>query len=132
MSHKSADRIRNVALVGHRGCGKTSVCEAMLYEAGAVNRLGKVDDGNTVSDSAEDEQARGMSIDAAVVGFEHDGRKLNVIDTPGDPSFVAEAAGALRSPIPRSSSSTPSPGSRSGPTGSGAAPPRPGCRGSSS
>jgi len=95
MSHKSADRIRNVALVGHRGCGKTSVCEAMLYEAGVVNRLGKVDDGNTVSDSAEDEQARGMSIDAAVVGFEHDGRKLNVIDTPGDPSFVAEAAGAL-------------------------------------
>ncbi|HET6829857.1 MAG TPA: elongation factor G, partial [Solirubrobacterales bacterium] len=95
MSHKPADRIRNVALVGHRGCGKTSVCEAMLYEAGVVNRLGRVDDGSTVTDSAEDEKARGMSIDAAVVTFEHDGRKLNVIDTPGEPSFMAEAAGAL-------------------------------------
>jgi len=95
MSHKPAGRIRNVALVGHRGCGKTSVCEAMLYEAGVVNRLGKVDDGTTVTDSAEDEQARGMSIDAAVVTFEHDGRKLNVLDTPGEPSFVAEAASAL-------------------------------------
>jgi len=95
MSHKPADRIRNVALVGHRGCGKTSVCEAMLFEAGVVNRLGRVDDGTTVTDSAEDEQTRGMSIDAAVVTFEHDGRKLNVIDTPGEPSFIAEAAGAL-------------------------------------
>ena len=95
MSHKSADRIRNVALVGHRGCGKTSACEAMLFEAGVVNRLGRVDDGSTVTDSAEDEKARGMSIDAAVVSFEHDGRKLNVIDTPGEPSFIAEAASAL-------------------------------------
>ena len=95
MSHKSADRIRNVALVGHRGCGKTSVCEAMLFEAGVTNRLGRVDDGSTVTDSAEDEKARGMSIDAAVVTFEHDERKLNVIDTPGEPSFIAEAAAAL-------------------------------------
>ena len=95
MSHKPTDRIRNVALVGHRGCGKTSVCEAMLYEAGVVNRLGKVDDGSTVTDSADDEKARGMSIDAAVVTFEHGGRKLNVIDTPGEPSFVADAAAAL-------------------------------------
>jgi elongation factor G len=95
VSHKPADRIRNVALVGHRGCGKTSVCEALLYEAGVVNRLGRVDDGNTVADAAEDEKARGMSIDAAVCSFEHDRRKLNVIDTPGEPSFLAEAIGAL-------------------------------------
>mgnify|MGYP000226898447 CR=1 FL=1 len=95
MSHKPADRIRNVALVGHRGSGKTSLCEALLYEAGVVSRLGSVDAGTTVSDSSADEQQRGMSIDAAVCSFEHDGRKLNVIDTPGEPSFVAEALAAL-------------------------------------
>ena len=66
MSHKAADRIRNVALIGHRGCGKTSLHEAMLFEAGAVNRLGTVADCSTVSDHEPDEQARGMSIDACV------------------------------------------------------------------
>ncbi len=95
MSHKPADRIRNVALIGHRGCGKTSVCEAMLFEAGVVNRVGKVDEGTTVTDTASDEKTRGMSIDLAAVTFEHDGRKVNVIDTPGEPSFLAEPIAAL-------------------------------------
>jgi elongation factor G len=95
VSHKPADRIRNVALVGHRGSGKTSLCEALLFEAGVISRLGSVDAGTTVSDSSADEQQRGMSIDAAVCSFEHDNRKLNVIDTPGEPSFVAEALSAL-------------------------------------
>jgi elongation factor G len=94
--HKAADRIRNVALIGHRGCGKTSLHEAMLFEAGATRRLGTVADGGTVSDSEPDEQAREMSIGAAVAGFEYDGRAINLIDTPGEPSFVAEAAAALR------------------------------------
>src|SRR5918996_5344378 len=96
MSHKAADRIRNVALVGHRGCGKTSLHEAMLFEAGAVNRLGAVADGSTVSDHEPDEQEREMSIGAAVACFEHDGRKINLIDTPGEPSFVADAIAAMR------------------------------------
>src|SRR6476659_1063370 len=91
-----ADRIRNVALVGHRGSGKTSLNEALLYEAGAINRLGSVTDGTTVSDSEEDEQARGMSISAALASFEWKGVKVNLIDTPGEPSFVADALGALR------------------------------------
>ncbi len=95
MPHK-ADRIRNVALIGHRGCGKTSLHEAMLFEAGATRRLGNVGDGSTVSDSEPDEQAREMSIGAAVASFEHDGREINLIDTPGEPSFVADAAAALR------------------------------------
>src|SRR5204863_708146 len=96
MAHKPADRIRNVALIGHRGSGKTSLCEALLYEAGVVNRLGRVDDGSTVSDFEPDEQEREMSIDATVASFEYSDRKLNLIDTPGEPSFVADTLGALR------------------------------------
>ncbi|MFL5869716.1 MAG: elongation factor G [Solirubrobacterales bacterium] len=94
--HKAPDRIRNVALVGHRGSGKTSLAEAILFESGVINRLGKVDDGSTVCDFEPDEQERGMSIGAAVTSFEHDGRKVNMIDTPGEPSFVADTLGALR------------------------------------
>jgi len=94
--HKAADRIRNVALIGHRGCGKTSLHEAMLFEAGAVNRLGTVAEGSTVSDHEPDEQERQMSINAAVACFEHGGREINLIDTPGEPSFVADAIAALR------------------------------------
>ena len=91
-----ADRIRNVALVGHRGSGKTSLNEALLYQAGAINRLGTVIDGTTASDSDPDEQARQMSISASLSSFEWDDRKINLIDTPGEPSFVADALGALR------------------------------------
>src|SRR3954447_8884370 len=91
-----ADRIRNVALVGHRGSGKTSVNEALLFQAGAVNRLGTVLDGNTASDSDPDEQARQRSISASLSSFEWDDRKINLIDTPGEPSFVADSLGALR------------------------------------
>src|SRR6201993_4822714 len=94
--HKAADRIRNVALVGHRGSGKTSLHEALLFEAGVVNRLGTVVDGTTVSDADEDEKARQMSISAAVTSFEWQERKVNLLDTPGDPSFIADALGALR------------------------------------
>ncbi|HEX8753394.1 MAG TPA: elongation factor G [Solirubrobacterales bacterium] len=96
MSHKAADRIRNVALIGHRGSGKTSLHEAMLYEAGAIGRLGSVEDGSTVSDHEPDERSRGLSINVCVSCFEHADREINLIDTPGDPSFVADAAAALR------------------------------------
>src|ERR687884_2032422 len=94
--HKAADRIRNVALVGHRGSGKTSLFEALLFEAGATNRLGSVADGTTVSDSAPDEKQREMSIAASLASFRWQDRKINLIDTPGEPSFVAEALAALR------------------------------------
>ncbi len=96
MAHESPKRIRNVALAGHRGSGKTSVNEALLFTAGAVNRLGSVADGTTVSDSAVDEKAREMSISAGLSSFRWDDRKINLIDTPGDPSFVADALCALR------------------------------------
>src|SRR5439155_1410921 len=94
--HKPADRIRNVALVGHRGSGKTSLHEALLFQAGAINRLGSVVDGTTVSDADPDEKARQMSISAALSSFEWQERKVNLLDTPGDPSFIADALGALR------------------------------------
>ena len=95
MPHVEPDRIRNVALVGHRASGKTSLTEALLFEAGAINRLGSVDDGTTVSDHAPDERARGMSIAAGVASCRWQDRKVNLIDTPGDPSFVADALAAL-------------------------------------
>ncbi len=94
--HKPADRIRNVALVGHRGSGKTSLNEALLFEAGAINRMGTVVDGTTVSDADPDEKARQMSITAAMSTFEWQERKVNLIDAPGDSSFIADALGALR------------------------------------
>src|SRR4051794_5282471 len=92
----AADRIRNVALVGHRGSGKTSLHEALLFEAGATTRLGSVADGTTVSDSDEDEKSRGMSISASLASFEWRDTKVNLIDTPGEPSFIADSLGALR------------------------------------
>ena len=94
--HTAADRIRNVALVGHRGAGKTSLHEALLFEAGVTSRLGSVTDGNTVSDAEPDEQARQMSIATTLSSFEWSERKINLLDTPGEPSFVADALGALR------------------------------------
>jgi len=94
--HKPADRIRNVALVGHRGSGKTSLHEALLFQAEAINRMGSVVDGTTTSDTDPDEKARQMSITASVATFEWQERKVNLIDTPGDSSFVADALGALR------------------------------------
>jgi elongation factor G len=96
MAHESPKRIRNVALVGHRGSGKTSVNEALLFTAGAINRLGSVADGTTVSDSAPDEKAREMSISGSLSSFRWADRKINLIDTPGEPSFVADALCALR------------------------------------
>jgi elongation factor G len=94
--HKAADRIRNVALIGHRGSGKTSLHEALLFQSGAVSRLGSVSEGTTVSDAEPDERARKMSLQAALSSFQWQERRVNLLDTPGDPSFVADALAALR------------------------------------
>jgi elongation factor G len=92
----AADRIRNVALVGHRGSGKTSLNEALLFEAGVTTRLGTIADGSTVSDADPDEKERQMSISAALSSFDWKDCQINLLDAPGDPSFVADALGALQ------------------------------------
>jgi elongation factor G len=89
-------KIRNVAVVGHRGTGKTSLVEAMLFQAGKTNRLGTVDAGSTVCDWDDDEQARQMSLQASLCHLEWQGRKINLVDTPGDPGFQGDAISALR------------------------------------
>jgi len=90
------EKIRNVAVVGHRGTGKTSLVEAMLFQAGATNRLGTVEAGSTVSDWDEDEQRRQMSLAASLCHLEWDGLKINLIDTPGDAGFQGDAIASLR------------------------------------
>jgi elongation factor G len=89
-------KIRNVAVVGHRGTGKTSLVEALLFQTGKVARLGVIDGGTTVSDADEDEQRRRMSIALSLVHTEWQGRKINLVDVPGDPGFQGEARCALR------------------------------------
>jgi elongation factor G len=88
--------IRNVAVVGHRGTGKTSLVEALLFTAGATNRLGAVEQGSTVSDWDEDEHKRQMSLSAALCHADWKGVKVNLIDTPGDAGFQADAIASLR------------------------------------
>jgi elongation factor G len=89
-------KIRNVAVVGHRGTGKTSLVEAMLFQAGAINRLGSVEAGTTVSDWDEDEHRRQMSLASSLAHLEWQGRKINLIDTPGDSGFQADTIASMR------------------------------------
>lgn len=96
MKRYSPDRIRNVAVVGHGGTGKTSLVEAMLFHAKAIERLGKVDDGTTTTDFDPEEIRRKHTINVSIAPLEWDGAKINLIDTPGYPDFVGEMVGALR------------------------------------
>ena len=89
-------KIRNVAVVGHRGTGKTSLVEAMLFQAGRINRLGTVEAGTTVTDWDDDEHRRQMSLAASLASLEWQGRKINLIDTPGDSGFQADTIATLR------------------------------------
>ena len=89
-------KIRNVAVVGHRGTGKTSLVEAMLFQAGALNRLGTVEQGSTVSDWDEEGHRRQMSLAAALCHLEWQGRKVNAIDAPGDAGFQGDTIAAMR------------------------------------
>src|SRR5262245_52755075 len=91
-----AANIRNVAVVGHGGCGKTQLVSALLFSAGMVNRLGKVDEGNTVTDYDEEEIARKHTLAASLAYAEWNKTKINFIDTPGFGNFFSDARAAMR------------------------------------
>ena len=91
----TTDKIRNIVLLGHGGAGKTTLAEAMCYLAGVTSRMGKVEDGNTVSDFTKEEQKRGFSIRTAMLPIEWQGCKVNVLDTPGYFDFVGEVEEAI-------------------------------------
>ncbi len=89
-------KIRNVALVGHGGAGKTSLAEALLFNAGAIVRLGRVEDGSTVCDFDPEEQRRNISVSLALAPFELEDYKVNVLDAPGYADFVGDVAAAIQ------------------------------------
>ena len=96
MKGYTSETIRNVALLGHGGCGKTTFLESALLATGVIKKLGKVEDGNTVSDYDKMEIEKGYSINTSIVPIEWKGSKINFIDTPGYFDFVGEVNAALR------------------------------------
>lgn len=90
------EKIRNVALVGHSGSGKTTLAEALLYRAGRISRLGRVEDGSTVMDYDPEEHKRGMSLSLSYAPFEWKGHKINLLDTPGYADFLGDLHAAMR------------------------------------
>ena len=90
-----SNKIRNVVILGHGGCGKTTLTEAMAYLSGITTRMGKTDDGNTISDYDKEEQKRHFSIGTSVIPIEWDDCKVNVLDTPGYFDFVGEVEEAV-------------------------------------
>ncbi len=96
MKSYSADKIRNVGLIGHGGSGKTFVAEAILYISGVSDRLGKPGDNSSLMDYDPDEVKRGNSINASLASFEFQKHKINLLDTPGSNNFVGDTAGCIR------------------------------------
>ena len=96
MKSYATEQLRNVVLISHEGAGKTSLVEAALFDTGAIGRLGKVEEGTTVSDFEPDERERKISIGTAVVPVEWRDCKINFLDTPGYQDFIGELRGALR------------------------------------
>lgn len=96
MKEYTADHIRNVSLIGHGGAGKTSLSEALLFSAGSTTRLGRVEEGNTLSDYHSDETERQISITTSLLFCEWKGAKVNILDTPGYTDFTGEVIASLR------------------------------------
>ena len=96
MENYSADKIRNIALFGHVGSGKTTLAEAILYYTKAINRQGRINDGNTTLDYDPEEIKRQMSVGLSVACCEYKGSKINIIDTPGDFDFLGEEMSGIR------------------------------------
>ena len=96
MKEYSTEFIRNIALVSHGSGGKTMLAEAFLHATGATSRLGKIEDGSTVSDFEDEEIRRKLSLSTAVLPIEYKDHKINLLDTPGYTDFVGEVVSALR------------------------------------
>ncbi|HEX7588364.1 MAG TPA: GTP-binding protein, partial [Anaerolineae bacterium] len=96
MNEYKAAQVRNIVLVGHSGSGKTSLAEALLFNTGAVTRLGKVDDNTSASDFDPEEQRRKISINTSLIPCEWNSYKINLLDSPGYVDFVGEVKSALR------------------------------------
>src|SRR5438093_4161229 len=96
MKSYPVDKIRNVGLFSHGGAGKTTLAEAMLYATGAINRLGRVEEGTTTSDYDPEETHRHISVQVSLLPLEWQGHKINVIDSPGYADFVGEVMEGLR------------------------------------
>src|SRR5213594_4973267 len=96
MAAVTPDQIRNVAVVGHGGSGKTSLVEHLLHAVGATARLGKVDDATSILDTDPEEQKRRITINIAIASFTHDGTKINLLDTPGFLDFAGDQHAAMR------------------------------------
>ena len=96
MPEITTKNIRNVCLLGHGSSGKTSLAEAMLFCAGAIDRMGKVTDGNTVTDYDPEETARHYSVSLSTANFIYHDIKINLLDTPGYPDFIGEELEGIR------------------------------------
>jgi small GTP-binding protein len=89
------DRVRNILIVGHGGAGKTSLVEAVCHATGATNRIGRVEDGTTVTDFEPEETRKQISVSLAVAPVEYDGFKINLLDAPGYADFIGDVRSAL-------------------------------------
>lgn len=96
MKEYTSDRIRNVALVGHQSSGKTSLVEALLFNTGAVTRMGRIEEKNTISDFDDEEKTRGLSLSTSLIPLEFQDHKINVLDAPGYTDFQGEMKNAIR------------------------------------
>src|SRR5260370_4031865 len=96
MDRVAPENIRNIAVVGHGGSGKTTLVESLLHAIGATTRLGKVDDGTSILDTDPEEHKRRITINMALASFTHEGTKINLLDTPGFADFAGDQHAALR------------------------------------
>src|SRR5687767_106832 len=96
MKEYNSDKLRNVAFVGHQGAGKSSLVEALLFNTGAITRLGRIEEKNSVSDWDDEERERGMSLSTSLVPVEFEDHKINILDTPGFTDFQGEVKSAIR------------------------------------
>ena len=96
MSNIDVEKIRNIAVIAHGGAGKTSLIEAMLFDSGSIDRLGKVEDGTTSTDYEPEEVARKITITSSIAFCNWNGYRINIVDTPGFINFLEDARGCLR------------------------------------